>query len=92
MVIGLAAGAVAISYIMSTLFRKFYTGTFSVIFGLFLSMIPNMLNERCTLNWGFRSVVSILVMILGFGISYYLGDLEKHNQWIREHFAPKKKD
>lgn len=92
MVIGLAAGAVGISYIMSSLFRKFYTGTFSIIFGLFLSMIPNMLNERCTLGWDFRSVISIFVMILGFGISYYLGDLEKHNQWIRKHFAPKKKD
>ena len=47
MVGGLAMGAVAISLGMSLLFKHFYTATISVIFGIFLSMIPNMLNESC---------------------------------------------
>lgn len=76
MVIGLGFGAIAISFCMSVLFRKFYTASFSVIFGVFLSMIPNMLNERCVLSLDVESAISVLVMVLGFLISYYLGDIE----------------
>lgn len=76
MAVGLAIGAVAISFGMSLLFKRFYTMTFSVIFGVFLSMIPNMLNEKCTLGPDVSSAVSIVVMIIGFFVSYYLGGLE----------------
>ena len=82
MVGGLAAGAVAISFAMSWLFRRFYTASFSVIFGIFLSMIPNMLTENCVLGWNGPSAVSILVLILGFLVSWYLGDLPGHNAWF----------
>ena len=82
MVGGLAAGAVAISFAMSWLFKRFYTASFSVIFGIFLSMIPNMLNESCVLGRNMASVISIVVLILGFLVSWYLGDLEKHNAWL----------
>ena len=82
MVGGLAIGAVAISFTMSWLFKRFYTASFSVIFGIFLSMIPNMLTENCVLGWNIVSAVSVAVMILGFLISWYLGDLEKHNAWF----------
>ena len=80
MAAGLGAGAVAISFGMSVLFKRFYTMTFSVIFGIFLSMIPNMLNEKCTLGWDGQSVISILVMAFGFLISYYLGGLENNGE------------
>ena len=76
MVGGLALGAVGISLGMSLLFRYFYTMTFSVIFGIFLTMIPNMLNETCVLGMDGKSVISLVVMILGFFVSYYLGALE----------------
>ena len=82
MVGGLAVGAVAISFAMSLLFRRFYTASFSVIFGIFLSMIPNMLTENCVLGWNAESFVSVAVLILGFLISWYLGDLERHNAWL----------
>ena len=82
MVGGLAAGAVAISFAMSWLFRRFYTAAFSVIFGIFLSMIPNMLNESCVLGNNPESLVSVLVLVLGFFISWYLGDLPKHSAWF----------
>lgn len=73
MVLGLAAGAVAISFGMSFLFKRFYTATYSIIFGIFLSMIPNMLNENCVLGLNMTSAVSILLLIAGFLVSFFLG-------------------
>ena len=89
MVVGLGIGAIGISFGMSMLFQHFYTMTFSVIFGIFLSMIPNMLNERCTLGMDAQSVISILVMVVGFFVSYYLGGLEdKTNEEMEEKKGP----
>ena len=82
MVGGLAVGAVAISFSMSLLFRRFYTASFSVIFGIFLSMIPNMLTENCVLGWDLPSALSVLVLILGFFVSWFLGDLPRHKAWF----------
>ena len=76
MAVGLAAGAVVISLCMSMLFRRFYTATYSVIFGIFLSMIPNMLTENCILRFDGVSAISLLLMIAGFFVSYYLGKQE----------------
>ncbi len=90
MVGGLAAGAVAISFAMSWLFRRFYTASFSVIFGIFLSMIPNMLTENCVLGKDPESLVSLAVLVLGFAVSWYLGDLQRHNAWLKEWFGKKK--
>lgn len=91
MVVGLALGAVAISFGMSVLFRRFYTASFSVIFGIFLSMIPNMLSENCVLGWNAASAVSLCLLVLGFLISYYLGDMQTHNRRIRALLTRKKK-
>ncbi len=73
MLIGLVSGGITVSYLMSRLFRHFYTATFSVIFGVFLSMIPNMLNESCYLAADLQTVVSILLLIAGFFLSFYMG-------------------
>ncbi|MBQ7001393.1 MAG: DUF368 domain-containing protein [Oscillospiraceae bacterium] len=86
MVLGLAAGAVGISFVMSVLFRRFYTVSYSVIFGIFLSMIPNMLTEQCVLGWDMDSMLSALVLVLGFLLSFYLGDFQHHNQKIQSFF------
>lgn len=83
MVVGLALGAVAISFGMSLLFKRFYTATFSVIFGIFLSMIPNMLNDRCRLAPDAMSAVSLVLLATGFLVSFYLGDLENNNKRLR---------
>ncbi len=72
---GLVVGALIISKIMNQLIKKYYTMTFSVIFGLFLSIIPNILNSNCALSLNISSVVSIIIMILGFSISFFLGDI-----------------
>lgn len=90
MVGGLAVGAVAISFGMSLLFKRFYTASFSVIFGIFLSMIPNMLTADCVLGWNMPSAASVTVLILGFLVSWYLGDLQGHNAWLKARFAKKR--
>ena len=87
MVVGLAGGAIEISLLMSKLFARFYTFTFSVVFGVFLSMIPNMLNETCVLGWNIQSTVSIAVMIVGFFVSFYLGDIETNNRRLKKLFG-----
>ena len=80
MALGLGAGAVGISFCMSYLFRRFYTATYSVIFGIFLAMIPNMLNENCVLGFNGESAVSVLLLIAGFVVSFLLGKREEQNQ------------
>ena len=84
MILGLALGAIAISYGMSLLFRLAYTPTYCVIFGIFLSMIPNMLNESCRLGWNGSSAVSILLTVCGFFVSFLLGDAEKHIAHLKQ--------
>lgn len=91
MVGGLALGAVAISFGISQLFKRFYTATYSVIFGMFLSMIPNMLSENCILGINGVSVISLGLMLAGFVLSFYLGDMERNHQRWKALFAKKKK-
>ncbi len=83
---GLAFGVLVISFIMNILIKKYYTMTFSIIFGLFISIIPNVLNESCVLEANSASVISIIVLIFGFLVSYYLGDIENNNQKVRKLF------
>ena len=84
MAVGLALGAVLISFAMSTLFRLLYTPTYCVIFGIFLSMIPNMLSANCVPGWNGATAVSAVLLVLGFLVSYYLGDLEKNNARLKK--------
>lgn len=91
MVIGLALGAMGISFGMNWLFKRFYTVTYSVIFGIFLSMIPNMLNASCVLGMNGQSAAAVALLVLGFGLSFYLGDLETNNASLRALLKRKRK-
>jgi putative membrane protein len=91
MVPGLALGAMGISFLMSLLFKRFYTGTYSVIFGIFLSMIPNMLTENCVLGFNGASVLSLVLLIAGFLLSFWLGDLERNNAAMRSWLEKRKR-
>ena len=81
---GLVIGALVISFIINKLIKRFYTATFSIIFGLFLSIIPNVLNGSCVLGFNANSVISIIICILGFGVSYFLGDIKGNSEKIKQ--------
>ena len=91
--VGLVIGVLVISFIMNKLIKRFYTVTFSVIFGLFISIIPNVLNESCVLGFNFNSVISIILVIIGFAFSYFLGDVKENvnklKQWFKKIKNPK---
>ncbi len=84
MVLGLALGAVGISFAMSLLFKWAYTAVYSVIFGVFLAMIPNMLTPACTLALDGQSAMALALMALGFGVSWFLGDLPGNLRRLRK--------
>ena len=74
-VIGLIFGAIIISIIMNQLIKKHYTITFSIIFGLFIAIIPNVLNGTCILGFNIATLFSIITFVLGFAVSYFLGNV-----------------
>lgn len=85
--LGLLMGAIAISALMNMLLKKAYTITFSILFGLFISIIPNMLNESCAISSPTQAVVAALFAGSGCLISYYLGDVRGNNRKIKAMFA-----
>ena len=84
--VGLGFGVLIISFIINKLISKHYTITFSIIFGLFLSIIPNVLNDSCVLGLNISSVVAIIIAIIGFAISYFLGDIKGNISKIKSLF------
>lgn len=81
--IGLAMGALAISTIMNLLIKHVYTGTFSVIFGLFLSIVPAVVKvEACTITSVPLGLMAIGFAVLGALISLYFGDIKGNNRRI----------
>lgn len=84
--LGLGIGALVISFIVNRLIKKHYTITFSIIFGLFLSIIPNVLNGNCVLGYNFVTVFSIVFAIVGFCVSYFLGDVKNNVEKLKKMF------
>lgn len=82
--LGLVVGALVISFIMNILIKKHYTMTFSIIFGLFLSIIPNVLGNNFEFGLNLTSIVSIILLVVGFAVSFYLGDIENNNIRIKK--------
>jgi putative membrane protein len=71
-------GVILISTLINFLLKRFYTITFSVIFGLFISIIPKLLNANCMPGLNGKTVLSFALMIIGFCISLFLSDLENN--------------
>ena len=88
--VGLGFGVLIISFIINKLISKHYTITFSIIFGLFLSIIPNVLNESCVLGFNISSVIAIVIAIIGFGISFFLGDVKGNASKLKNLFKKEK--
>ena len=90
--VGLGLGVLIISFIINKLISKYYTMTFSIIFGLFLSIIPNVLNSSCTLGLNASSIISIIIAIICFGFSFFLGDIQGNISKIKSLFKKFKKN
>ena len=82
-VVGVVVGAVVISAGMNFLMKKAYTITFSGLFGFFLSIIPNMLNESCRIQSVADGMLAVMCALLGCLVSYYLGDIRGNNKRIK---------
>lgn len=81
---GLVISALMISFIMNLLIKHFYTMTFSIIFGLFISIIPNVLGDGFSLGMNADTIFSILLAVLGFVVSYFLGDIEGNTEKMKK--------
>lgn len=76
--IGLVIGVLVVSFIINKLISKCYTLTFSVIFGLFISIIPKVLDESCyNIALNAKTVVSFVLLVVGFVLSLLFSNLDK---------------
>ncbi len=76
---GFALGALEISVAINRLIAKCYTATFSVIFGLFLSVVPNVLNSSCMLSFDISSLIAGVLFTIGFVLSLLFGKIKVIN-------------
>jgi putative membrane protein len=81
---GLVFGALIISFIMNKLIKRYYTITFSIIFGLFLSIIPNVLNGSCVIGLNLNTLISFIILLISFAISYYLGNVKENTEKLKQ--------
>lgn len=81
---GLIIGAFVISKIMDFFIRRFYITTFSIVFGMFLSIIPKILTDACTISSLGQLAVAIALVVFGFIVSFYFGDIKENNKKIKK--------
>ena len=84
MALGVVVGAVVISYGMTWLLTRYHSLTFSALFGLFISIIPNMLNENCRIVSVADGLSAIFFGLTGCLISFYLGDFKANHARIQK--------
>ena len=87
--VGLVVGIFGISFIMKLFINKFYTMTFSIVFGLFISIIPNVLNSSNKITSMPELWIAIGLVVFGFLFSFYLGDIKANNERIKKLFKIK---
>lgn len=81
--LGLLIGGVLISLLFNKLLSSFYSATYSVIFGLFLAIIINFAYRECylacvdELGWNVKTIVSILLILVGFAASLLFSRLDR---------------
>ncbi len=70
--IGVGGGVLVFSSLINHLIKKHYTITYTVIFGLFISLVPSVINESVVLSFDLNTLFSILFLLLGIFVSYKL--------------------
>ncbi len=82
--LGLLIGGVFISLLFNLLLSKIYTATYSVIFGLFISVILNFVIKECPLpNFNTAGIVSVILLVVGFAVSFVFGNLEQITEKLK---------
>ncbi len=80
--LGLVLGVIAVSLTITKLMKVCYTGTFSVIFGFFLSIVPSVLRDEETAAYFLpttldtSTAVALVALVLGFALSLVFSNLE----------------
>ena len=69
--IGFIIGAILFAFLINFLFKKYYGYTFYAIIGFTLATIPTVL--RGSLSFDLISLISIILLIITFTITYLLG-------------------
>jgi len=86
--IGIAVGGISLSKLMSYLFNKDYTTTFAVLFGFFLSIIPNVLNTSyggfVSLGDSYRAYLGVILFFTGILIALVFGRIMRHFEKANE--------
>ena len=85
--LGVVLGVFLFSLLMNFLIKRFYTATFSVILGLFVSIIPKVLTEECVIASVPMGLLALLLVLVGFVAAFYLGDMQKNNERLRRLFG-----
>lgn len=76
--VGLAIGALLICFGFNKLFNRWYTGTYSIIFGLFLAVILNYIVKECPPpEANLTTVISVLLFFVGLAFSLAFSQIEK---------------
>ena len=80
-IIGGAIGGILLSKLFSFLFAKDYTTTFAVLFGFFLSIIPNVLKTSdggiVSFEAGVATYAGISLFFVGFAVAFLFGKITK---------------
>ncbi len=93
--LGVCIGGVVISLIFNKLLSRWYTGTYSVIFGLFLAVILNFAVKDIALSDSIKTagtpgiIVSVLLLLVGFAASILFGNLEQLGERMKKAKAEK---
>ncbi len=75
-VIGAGAGVLVVSFIINQLINRYYTATFSIIFGFFLTIIPSVMNETCVLGFNLPSMISIVIFVVSLIASLLFSNMD----------------
>ncbi len=81
--IGAACGVMGVSLLVSYLTHKWYTGTFSVIFGLFLSVVLDFILDTPLPGLDWTTLASVICLILGIAVSLSFSNLEGITAWLK---------